>query len=62
MGFALYGIVENLLADTILAFKLQFWKYDTVKVRDFHDKIMVQNQGHGLYEKGVTGARHPADF
>lgn len=43
VGFALKDIAENFLAGIILAFNRPFRIDDTVKVRDFHGKIMVLN-------------------
>jgi small conductance mechanosensitive channel len=43
VGFALKDIAENFLAGIILAFNRPFRIDDTVKVRDFHGKIMTLN-------------------
>ncbi|WP_299699569.1 mechanosensitive ion channel family protein [uncultured Pontibacter sp.] len=43
VGFALKDIAENFLAGIILAFNRPFSIDDTVKVRDFHGKILTLN-------------------
>jgi small conductance mechanosensitive channel len=43
VGFALKDIAENFLAGIILAFNRPFRIDDTVKVRDFHGKILTLN-------------------